>query len=111
MSDPGYIWLAIVGISSATFLTRSTLHLLGSRLALPPRVESALRFAPACALAAIVVPDLVLVHGNVVLSPDNARLLGALVGAAVCLITRSALATIALGMLAFWVVRAGVGTF
>ena len=51
--DP-YVWLAILGVTAATFITRSSLFVLGARVQFPPVVEAALRFAPACALAASV---------------------------------------------------------
>ena len=50
-----YMSLVTAGIILATFTTRSTL-LLVPRFKLSPRVEAALRFAPVCALAVLVVP-------------------------------------------------------
>jgi branched-subunit amino acid transport protein len=44
----------------ATACTRSAFWLIGHRVTIPPRVQEMLRYAPACALAAIVGPDLVL---------------------------------------------------
>jgi branched-subunit amino acid transport protein len=75
MSD-AYLWFAILGITLATVLARAGLHLAGQRVQIPPGLEAALRFAPACALAAIVAPDLVYLDGVMGLSPDNPRLLG-----------------------------------
>ena len=51
-------WLYMALLVTATALTRSTLVLLGSRISLPPRIDSALRYAPACALSAILLPPL-----------------------------------------------------
>lgn len=45
MTEP-YVWWAILGITFATFLSRSSLHVLGHRLQVPHTLESALRYAP-----------------------------------------------------------------
>jgi branched-subunit amino acid transport protein len=105
MSDGAYVWLAIGAITAATFLTRSTLHLIDSRRQWPPGLDAALRYAPGCALAAIVLPDLLLAAGEIVVPWQNPRLLAALVAAAICAATRSALGTIVGGMIAFWLLR------
>ena len=104
------IWITIGGISLATFLTRAGLHLTTAEVRLSPRIEAALRYAPACALAAIIVPDLVMRDGAVVLSFTNARLIGGCVSIAVFLATRSVIGTITGGMAAFWLVRVVVGS-
>jgi branched-subunit amino acid transport protein len=99
------IWLTIVGLGLATFATRSGLLLVGTSARLPPKVESALRYAPACALAAIIVPDLLFVDGVPVIGVDNTRLLAALVGIGAFLLTRGTLTTIAAGMATLWLLQ------
>jgi branched-subunit amino acid transport protein len=100
-----YVWLVIAGLTATTVLTRAGLLLLGDRLPLPPRAQRALRYAPACALAAIVAPDLLLEGAHLNLSFTNHRLLAALVGALVFLGTRSMLWTLASGMAVFTALR------
>jgi branched-subunit amino acid transport protein len=102
--------MTIGGISLATFLTRAALHLTTADVRLSPQIEAALRYAPACALAAIIVPDLVVRDGAVVFSLANARLIGGCVSIVVFLATRSVIVTIAGGMAAFWLVRVLVGS-
>jgi branched-subunit amino acid transport protein len=104
-TDPWYIWLAIVAITFATFLTRSSLPLIGPQLRLPQRLEVALRYAPACALTAIIVPDLFVTHGVLDVSLGNARLIGGLAGVAIFALTRSTIGTIVGGMAAFWLLH------
>lgn len=99
------IWLSVVAVTFATLLTRAGPLLAGERLQLPPFVQSALRYAPACALAAIVVPDLLVTRDVLDLSPGNPRLAAGLLATAVCLLTRGTLATIAAGMVGFWIAR------
>jgi len=105
MIEP-YVWWAILGITFATFLSRSSLHLLGNRLQVPPTLESALRYAPACALAAILVPDLVFAGGQLDLSLDNPRWLAGIVSAVIFAANRSMIASISGGMAVFWLIRA-----
>ncbi len=99
------IWLSFVCITLATIATRSGLLLAGRRLVIPPRVESALRYAPACALAAIIAPDLLVSAGEIQLGLANPRLAGGIAGAVIFLLTRSTIGTIFGGMGAFWLIR------
>ena len=100
-----YLWSAILLVTLATLVTRSSLHLLGERLRLPASVESALRFAPACALAAIAASDLACTQNVLDLSLDNARLIAGLGAVAIQLGTRSMAATIGGGMAIYWLLR------
>ena len=99
------IWLAIVGLTAATFITRAGFLLLGDRVSLPGWLERALRYAPACALAAIVVPELVYAQGRLFLSFENFRLLAAVAAAAYFVFTRQLLGTILAGMAVYTVLR------
>jgi branched-subunit amino acid transport protein len=76
------IWGVFILIGLATTLPRASFIVLGSRVALPSLVQRALRYAPAAALAAIVVPDILLVSGE--LAPINPKLAAAVaaIGAA-----------------------------
>ncbi|MCC7043617.1 MAG: AzlD domain-containing protein [Acidobacteria bacterium] len=94
------VWLLIVGMAAVAFLSRAIFILPGSRLSLPPTVEKVLRYAPAAALVAIIVPDLFRVDGVVVLSVDNPRVVAGAVALVVAARTRNILLTIAGGMAA-----------
>jgi branched-subunit amino acid transport protein len=99
------VWLAIIGVSLTTLVTRGGFVLFGARLRLPVIVERALAYAPACALAAIMAPDLAYVRGELVLSPANPRLVAALASAVVFALSRSMVATIVAGMLLYTALR------
>ncbi|MCU0760244.1 MAG: AzlD domain-containing protein [Steroidobacteraceae bacterium] len=107
MSTPE-IWLSFLCITLATVVTRSGLLLAGRRFVIPPRVESALRYAPACALAAIIAPDLAVDDGALRLGLDNPRLLAGAAGIAIFALTRSTIGTILGGMIAFWLLTFGL---
>jgi branched-subunit amino acid transport protein len=100
------IWLVIGLLALSTALTRSSFWLLGHKVVLPPRILEVLRYAPACALAAIVGPDLMLGSaGQLQLTVANPKLIAGLVALAFYLWRRNMLLTILVGMLAFTLLR------
>ncbi|GIZ53197.1 AzlD domain-containing protein [Noviherbaspirillum aridicola] len=98
-------WLTILLLTLATIITRGTFYLLGHAVRLPPRVQHALRYAPAAALAAIVVPDLVLADGALHLSVFNPKLMAGIGATVFFLVTRHLLYTIIVGMALFTIFR------
>jgi branched-subunit amino acid transport protein len=100
-----WIWLAILGVSATTLLTRCSFLVLGERANLPPIVEQALRYAPGAALAALIGPELLTQGGSVYVGLANAKLLAAIAAAATFLATRSMVGTIVVGMAAFTALR------
>lgn len=107
--DP-YIGLAILAVTLSSFVTRSGPLMLSTRLKLPAHVESALRYAPACALAAIIAPDLLFIDAQLALSISNPKLLAGGAAAAIFAVNRSMIAALSGGMAVFWLVRAFVAT-
>jgi len=107
MSDPD-IWLVIALLTLATLITRSTFWLIGHHITLPKRVNEALRFAPACALAAILIPDFLVRHNQIDLSITNPQLIAGVLASLFFLKTRSMLGTIFFGMVVFTLVRVTV---
>jgi branched-subunit amino acid transport protein len=99
------IWLTIGLMTIATILTRSSFFLLGHAVKLPPKVQHALRYAPAAALAAIVAPDLLMSDGVLQLSWMNPKLMAGIGAAAFFLMTRRLLGTIVVGMALFTLLR------
>jgi branched-subunit amino acid transport protein len=99
------IWLTIGLMTIATILTRSSFFLLGHAVKLPPKVQHALRYAPAAALAAIVAPDLLMSDGVLQLSWMNPKLMAGIGAAAFFLMTRRLFGTIVVGMALFTLLR------
>src|SRR5262245_2440813 len=91
--------LVAVSMVLATFLTRAALLLVGQRFKLSPHLEAALRFAPVCALAVLIVPEVVVQDGAVNLSLANPRMAAALAATAFLLWKRSMVGCIAVGLL------------
>lgn len=100
MSDLS-VWIVIVGLTLVTVATRSAFLVLGERFALPERVQHGLRYAPACALVALIAPELVVSNGALALSLANPKLMAGLAAGGVMLATRSMMAAMAVGMLVF----------
>jgi branched-subunit amino acid transport protein len=99
------IWGTIAVLALATAATRSSFWLIGHHIAIPRRVHAMLRYAPACALAAIIAPDLLLDHGQVQLQLSNLKLLAGIAAIVFFVITRNMLQTIVFGMLSFTALR------
>lgn len=96
-------WIYALLLVLATAISRSTLVVLGARLRLPPRIDSALRFAPACALAAILAPQLLLTPAQKLVDwHEMAPVWAALTTGVTMVLSRSMVAAIGLGMVAFW---------
>lgn len=107
------IWAVIGVLCVATAATRSSFWLIGHRVTIPPRVQEMLRYAPACALAAIIAPDLLMVtdaagHGEPVLQLLNPRLAAGIAATLYYLWRKSMIETIIVGMAVFTALRIGL---
>lgn len=105
MSADVYAWALIVGLAVVAFVARAVFILPGSRLQLPPTIDRVLRYAPAAALVAIIVPDLFRVDGVVTMTVDNPRLAAGIVAFVVAAWTRNILLTITCGMVVLAIAR------
>jgi branched-subunit amino acid transport protein len=103
--SPLEIWLAIAGMTVITLATRTVMMVLGDRIPLPERVQHALRFAPACALTALIAPELLTEQGAWAISLANAKFVAGMIGIAVMLATRSMMATMGVGMAVYLALR------
>lgn len=104
-----YLLLVTIGMVLATFLTRAALLLVGQSFKPSPRLEKALRFAPVCALAALIAPEIVVRSGTVDLSLANPHLVAAVAAAGVLLWKRSMVWCIVVGLLVLTAFRLGTG--
>lgn len=107
MSEGAWLWGAFALLALATTGPRASFILAGSRVRLPPRLQRALRYAPAAALAALVVPDLLLDGGH--LHPANPKLLAGLAVVLVAMRWRNPWLPFLAGMGALLLLRRGLG--
>lgn len=99
-----YVGAAVLLLTLCNVLTRAGFLLFGDRIPLSDGMRRALRYAPAAALTAIIVPDLMpWPRGG--WPAFDLRLVAAAAATVVCLRTRSAVAVIVSGMLALWGLR------
>jgi branched-subunit amino acid transport protein len=104
------IWAVIGVLTVATAATRSSFWLVGHHITIPKRVQEVLRYAPACALAAIIAPDLLLgCAGQLQLTAANPKLLAGVAAVVFYLLRRNMLQTIVFGMLVFTGLRLALG--
>lgn len=96
------VWIVILGLAAVTIVTRSLFVVIGDRVQLPPRVQHALRYAPVCALVALITPEL---FAGAPQGIDYAKLFAGIAAALTMLMTRNTLYTIAIGMGVFTLVR------
>lgn len=99
------LWLVIALLTLATLITRSGFWLVGQHINLPKRVLEALRFAPACALAAILVPDFLTNQHHIDISISNQQLVAGILASVFFLYKRNMFLTIFFGMGVFTLVR------
>ena len=108
MSHDASLWLIFVLLGLTTLLPRGSFIVLGNRVALPSVLQRALRYAPAAALAAIVVPDVLVVGGSVELLNPKLAAAGAAVAAA--MLWRNPWLPFLAGMAVLHAVRYAVGS-
>jgi len=103
------LWLMMLVIGAVTYAIRlSCIGLLGQR-EMPMLLLKALRFVPITVLPAIIMPVLLLRNNTLALSFQNPRWLAGILAAIVAWRTRNVLLTIAVGMVALWVLEFAIG--
>ncbi|MFC3107236.1 AzlD domain-containing protein [Undibacterium arcticum] len=98
------VWISSILLAVAAILTRGSFFLLGD-VKLPAKIQHALRYAPAAAMAAIVMPDLLMSGNNLNLAIANPKLWAALGAVLFFKTTRHLLGTIIIGMALYTVLR------
>jgi branched-subunit amino acid transport protein len=103
------MWLAVAGLVAITVLTRSFFFISNRPWALPAWVERGLKYAPLAALAAVVLPEIVLTQGALAHTWQDARLYAAPVAALWAWWRRDMLTTIGIGMAVYLLLKLGLG--
>lgn len=105
LHDWSYMLAAIAGLTLGTVATRSSFFVLPARIQLPQRVERALRYAPACALAAIIAPGVLSQDKHITIGWGNNQMWALVAAALVFAKTRNMLAMMVAGMGVFTTLR------
>ncbi|VVE32633.1 AzlD domain-containing protein [Pandoraea terrigena] len=98
-------WFAFVAMTVITIITRTFFLLAGDRVTLPQRLQRALRYAPAAALAVIVVPEVLLLDHQFSLHLHNPRLAAAVAATGWFVWRRNMIEMIVVGMAVYTVGR------
>ena len=101
--------ITIVGLALLTVTTRGLFFLTQREIPIPDWLRQGLRYAPLAALAAVVLPEIVLLHGELISTWKDARLFAAAAGAAYFWWRRDILGTIVAGMIVLLPLRLGLG--
>lgn len=104
-----WLWIAILGLSVVTVVTRSFFLLTPASFEFSPLVQRALRFAPAAAIAAVIAaviaPD-ILMHQEVIdVTWHNRALIASVIAGGAFVWRQSLVLTIVVGMLVFTALR------
>ena len=109
------IWTlaVIVGLAGVTVVARSFFFISDKAWQLPHWAQRGLQFAPIAALSAVVVPEVVVSHGALITTWQDARLFGAAAGVAFYAARRgqgqAVLGTIVVGMAVYLPLHLGWG--
>jgi branched-subunit amino acid transport protein len=101
--------LTIAGLTVITVLTRAFFLLSERDLVLPDWVQRGLRYAPLAALAAVVVPEVVMTQGHLIDTWKDARLYAVAASMGYYFWRRGILGTILTGMAVLVPLRLGLG--
>ena len=102
---PETIWILILVIGLGNFLLRFSFLYLFGRIDVPDWLTRLLRFVPAAVLSALVIPALVAPQNVIYISLGNERLIAGLAGMLVAWYSKNILATLAVGLALFWILR------
>lgn len=99
----------IVCLAIITVVTRSFFFISRKEFSLPKWAQRGLQYAPIAALSAVILPEIVMTQGQLISTLQDARIFGALAGAAIFYWRRSTLACIAGGMAVYLPLRLLLG--
>jgi len=100
------IWLIIIGMGIVTYAIRLSLIVLLGRINVPPTMQRALRFVPPAVFSAIIFPEVLRPGGALDISFGNDRLIAGVLAAGVAWRTKNVFLSIAVGMVALWILSA-----
>lgn len=107
-TDPWTV-VTIIGLALVTVVTRSFFFFSSKPWHLPSWAERGLHYAPIAALAAVVVPEVVMTQGQLISSLKDARLYAVAAGALWFYWRKGVLGTIVLGMSVYLPLHIGLG--
>ena len=101
--------IAIIGLALITLLTRGLFLIPEREVPLPGWLQQGLRYAPLAALVAVVAPEVVMTHGQMISTWQDARLPAVAVATAYYFWRRDILGTILSGTAMLLLLKLGLG--
>jgi branched-subunit amino acid transport protein len=101
--------VTIIGMALVTVITRSFFFLSNQPWSLPAWAQRGLHYAPIAALAAVIVPEIVMTQSHLISTWQDARLFATAAGVAWFYWRRSLLGTILAGMAVYLPLHLGLG--
>lgn len=101
--------LTVVGLAGITIVTRAFFMLTNRELPMPEWLKRGMRHAPLAALAAVVVPEVLMSQGHLIATWQDARLFAVVAATAWFFWRRTLLGTILTGMAVLVPLRLGLG--
>lgn len=99
----------IIGMALVTVITRSFFFLSSKPWSLPAWAQRGLHYAPIAALAAVIVPEIVMTQGQLISTWQDARLFATLAGIVWFYWRGGVLGTIVAGMAVYLPLHIGLG--
>ncbi len=101
--------IAVCGLAVITVVTRGFFFIAEREIPIPGWLRQGLRYAPLAAMAAVVVPEVLMQQGQLIATWKDARLFAVAAGAAWFWWRRGILGTIVVGMAVLLPLRLGLG--
>lgn len=101
--------ITILGLTAVTVITRAFFLIPQHEVPLPGWLKQGLRYAPLAAMAAIVVPEVVMSDGHLIHTLKDARLYAVVAATAWFFWRRTILGTIVAGTAVMLTLRVGLG--
>lgn len=99
------LWLIVLGCGLVSYGARLSFIGLGSRLAVPPAVERALRYVAPAAFAALSIPLILGGDGVSGFADDAPRILASIAAVAVIVRWRNIPMSLVAGMVGLWLLQ------
>jgi branched-subunit amino acid transport protein len=99
------LWVVIFAVGLLNYLSRLSFIAVFARRTIPPLLGRALKYVPAAMLTALIVPMIAADPMAGSAMAVNPKVIAAIVAGIVAFFTRSSLWTLAIGMLALWLLH------
>lgn len=103
------ILITTIGMAVIVLACRASFLLPKNDIPMPHWLRQGLGYAPVAALAAVVAPELLMTHGHLVDTWQDARIFGGLAGMAFYVWRRGLFGTIACGTMVMLALKFGMG--